>query len=129
MCNNDVCVPYFSKPLGSYVSLDTAEMACATGYAYQADLKYGYCDNTPKSANVPSPTECTNACPSASGFETASCSCGYNPTGTSYCDEFPGDDISQLYLIHLKAYMTNPKLQLCVIDIVLDNQCASYIGE
>lgn len=129
MCNNDICVPYFSKPLGSYVTLDTAEMACESGYAFMADLKYGYCDMPPRSPNVPSPVECTAACPSANGFTTSDCKCGYNAAGTSYCEAFPGDDINQLFLVHLKAYLTNPKLQLCVIDTVLTNTCAGFIDE
>jgi len=78
VCNNQKCVAYYSKPLGSFVTLDTAGMACASGHAHKVDTKFGYCDSAAKSANVPSPTECTFACPSNDGFEAAQCKCGYN---------------------------------------------------
>ena len=129
VCNNNKCVAYFSKPLGSFVTLDTAKLACASGHAHQVDINFGYCDGATKSANVPSPTECSSDCPSENGFDTAKCKCAYNAEAKSYCALMPGDDIPTLYRVHYGAYMSNPDLSMCPYDIILSEQCASYIGK
>ena len=129
VCNNQKCVAYYSKPLGSFVTLDTAGMACASGHAHKVDTKFGYCDSAAKSANVPSPTECTFACPSNDGFEAAQCKCGYNADAKQYCDLLPGDDLPTLYRVHYGAYMSNPNITMCPYDIILDEQCSNYIKQ
>ena len=129
VCNNQKCVGYYSKPIGSFVTLDTGSVVCESGHVHQVDATFGYCEYAPKAANVPQPTECTFSCPSNDGFESAQCKCAYNAAGTQYCDLLAGDSYPTLYRVHYGAYMNNPNITMCPYDIILTEQCATYINQ
>ena len=52
----------------------------------------GNCSDGAVSQNKGNPCDTSADCPSVDGSTSGQCSCGWNPTGTRYCDLLPGDD-------------------------------------
>lgn len=93
-----VCTPYFSVPIGGHVSdcdADATSYLCESGTCLlQGFTGSGVCIK-PITSSKTQPQSCQSDadCVGTSGnlaFQST-CNCGYNPTGTAYCQPFIGD--------------------------------------
>lgn len=117
VCNNGICVEYFSQPNGAIVDTASAPSVCMSGYweVAQERTDKSICRPAPRSPNLPMPIKCdigTN-CYSSDGLYSLPCACGFNSNGQGYCPIFPGDDLYQNYLKAVKAYATPANVSSC----------------
>ena len=108
VCGMNTCVPWFSLPNGAYTISAYAAYACASGFYTtipgRSDIVI--CAKAPKSPASQLPRLCVpgSLCHSSDGQFSLPCQCGLNPSGSSFCPLFPGDDLYQSYLSLLKTY-------------------------
>jgi hypothetical protein len=82
---------------------------CSTGWCAKTEIfsSKGKCVDAPVSNHKP-PLSCKSeyACLGAAkgAIYDGSCTCGFNPTGESYCTPFLGDTEGQNYINALKAW-------------------------
>lgn len=125
-CNNGLCVPYLSIAAGSAVQTcsDFTNLLCQSTLCL-TDSKTGasYCLGilAAKASGVV-PCSSSQTCASLTdstwkgtnpGVLYSACTCGYNPTGASYCAPFPGDPTGQAYLTSLKQWVSSTAILMC----------------
>jgi len=135
-CDNNICVPYMSLEAGTAVQTcsDFTNLLCQSTLCL-TDSKSGasFCLDalTAKASGV---VTCSSSqtCVSQTdaswkgtqpGVLYSACTCGYNPTGTSYCAPFPGDLAGQAYLTSLKAWVTSRAILRCNTRRRFNQEC------
>ena len=60
--------------------METANLACMSGYATRINNDVGYCADAPRTRNLAMPVACSadTDCLSMNGFDSTSCTCGFN---------------------------------------------------
>lgn len=108
-CNYGQCYKYFSLTIGDKVEKceNFSNILCDS-----AMCDKGKCIRDQNLLEFPK--ECTKDqdCKSADGYFT-SCMCGINTEGTSYCVNFPGDDVGREYFILLNRWLRSKNIEKC----------------
>jgi hypothetical protein len=115
------CIPYFSLGYGQSVPCSSSSLSylCASGACYYQNSGYvGVCTPTPRSiASLPTSCTFSGQCTGTNrlGYSfQGTCTCGFNPSATSYCTPFLGDPAGVTYLNTMFQYFTqNPNINSC----------------
>ena len=119
--NEGICTTYFSIANNDTVYCDSTgyQPLCQTAMCqHSLGLNVGVCIPAAKSVVNNLPMECNedSDCVGYNGLDTkaftSKCRCGYNPTGTKYCDLFPGDSNYTYYAGLLNKVMSQSNGQL-----------------
>ena len=135
-CNFGLCTPYLSLGDGTAVDMcnDFANLLCqSTLCLTDSGTGKSYCLGT-MTSKAALPASCTNSLTCVSntdpkwtgtnpGVLYSACTCGYNPTGMSYCAAFPGDPVGVTYMTSLKAWINSPSIHLCNTHRRFNQEC------
>lgn len=119
--NASVCYPYFSinthLPVGE-CSSDNINLLCNSATC-QSTGDFYECMNPVKSPILPNECETSFDCLSTQDIYFArsqlvgQCYCGYNQNAQSYCNLFPGDDMSQKTYKMLQKWVKTTSIDKC----------------
>jgi len=129
---NNKCVPYFTlpnyTPLFSCPSDGQIMLICSSGFCWGDGTK-SMCIPAPIS-NGQFPLSCgaDATCVSTADKQTGAtfsqvCSCGFNPTGQSYCNIFYGDKPYINALNGLQAWLSSGHVSKCNTDARFRDEC------
>ncbi|CAG9318544.1 unnamed protein product [Blepharisma stoltei] len=113
------CVAYFSAPNGTPVPCAVSGYSsfCQSGACYNAGFSdLGVCAPAPVSQQLPNSCVTSNSCMAMNSLGQTfqgTCTCGYNPTGTSYCSAHIGDAPGKAYLTVAKVLYSSPGMTNC----------------
>lgn len=128
------CIQYFSVPIGGHVSdcdADSTSYLCASGSCLlQSFNGAGVCIKPIVSTkSLPQSCQSDQDCVGTSGSQTfqSTCECGYNPTGTAYCQPFLGDPAGHDYLYYMSRLISMNVTQQCNTARRFDYGCINSL--
>lgn len=132
-CYSGICVEYGEIDNGDQMVASFCFSGnspfCEDGQCYTFTNGTAICIS-PLESSAKTPTKCTSdsGCLSKVNKEigfavTGTCMCGYNPTGTAYCNTFDGESYGEKLFSLLEDWDDSDEIENCNIDVAYSYDC------